>query len=151
MTHTMLTEIPFVAGTGSPSPPMLRNAAAAATLPMASRRLTCFIAGWSDSGFGFVARTCGSLPVVWQQHFVYHQSVIADIDTDRAVSKIAAAFGEPARARMLFCLIDGRARTSTELAIVAEVAPSTASVHLQRLTALRLVRVMPQGKHRYYS
>jgi len=128
---------------------MVRNAAAAATLPMASRRLTCFLAGWSDCGF--VARTCGSLPVVPQQHFVYHQSVIADIDTDRAVSKIAAAFGEPARARMLFCLVDGRARTSTELAIVAEVAPSTASVHLQRLTALRLVRVMPQGKHRYYS
>jgi DNA-binding transcriptional ArsR family regulator len=116
---------------------------------MASRRLTCFIAGWPDSGF--VARTGDSLPVVRQQHFVYHQSVVADIDTDLAVSKIAAAFGEPARARMLFCLVDGRARTSTELAIVAEVAPSTASVHLQRLTALRLVRVTPQGKHRYYS
>jgi DNA-binding transcriptional ArsR family regulator len=116
---------------------------------MASRRLTRFIVGWSDSGF--VARTGGSLPVVWQQRFVYHQSVVAEIDADRAVSKIAAAFGEPARARMLFCLVDGRARTSTELAIVAEVAPSTASVHLQRLKALRLVRVMAQGKHRYYS
>jgi DNA-binding transcriptional ArsR family regulator len=70
---------------------------------------------------------------------------------DRAASRIAAAISEPARARMLYCLVDGRARTSTELAIVAEVTPSTASVHLQRLKTERLVRVYAQGKHRYYS
>jgi DNA-binding transcriptional ArsR family regulator len=72
-------------------------------------------------------------------------------DADAAVSKIAAAIGEPARARMLYCLVDGRARTSTELAMVAEVTPSTASVHLQRLKNERLVAVFAQGKHRYYS
>jgi DNA-binding transcriptional ArsR family regulator len=72
-------------------------------------------------------------------------------DPDAAVAPIAAAMGEPARARMLYCLVDGRARTSTELAIVAEVAPSTASVHLQRLRAQRLIKVFAQGKHRYYS
>jgi len=52
---------------------------------------------------------------------------------------------------MLYCLLDGRARTSTELAIVAGVSPSTASVHLTRLKAERLVKVVVQGKHRYYS
>lgn len=67
------------------------------------------------------------------------------------MSSIAAAIGEPARARMLSCLSDGRARTSTELAVVAGVAPSTASVHLHRLKTERLVRVVVQGKHRYYS
>lgn len=72
-------------------------------------------------------------------------------DCDAAVAPIAAAIGEPARARMLYCLVDGRARTSTELAIVADVTPSTASVHLQRLKAQRLVKVFAQGKHRYYS
>ena len=70
---------------------------------------------------------------------------------DEAVSRIAAAIGEPARARMLYCLMDGRARTSTELAIVAEVAPSTASAHLARLKEERLVKALTQGKHRYYS
>jgi DNA-binding transcriptional ArsR family regulator len=70
---------------------------------------------------------------------------------DAAVSEMAAAIGEPARARMLYCLIDGRARTSTELAVVADVTPSTASVHLQRLKTQRLVKVFAQGKHRYYS
>ena len=70
---------------------------------------------------------------------------------DHAAAGIAAAIGEPARARMLYCLSDGRARTGTELAMVADVTPSTASVHLQRLKAQRLVKVFAQGKHRYYS
>jgi len=52
---------------------------------------------------------------------------------------------------MLYCLADGRARTGTELAVVAAVSPSTASVHLQRLLAQQLVKVSAQGKHRYYS
>jgi DNA-binding transcriptional ArsR family regulator len=64
---------------------------------------------------------------------------------------IAAAIGEPARARMLYCLIDGRARTATELAMVAQISPSTASTHLARLKRLRLVKLLIQGKHRYYS
>ena len=72
-------------------------------------------------------------------------------DPDGAVAAIAAAIGEPARARMLYGLIDGRARTSTELAVVARVTPSTASVHLHRLKARQLVKVVAQGKHRYYT
>ncbi|MGA8270220.1 MAG: helix-turn-helix transcriptional regulator [Candidatus Sulfotelmatobacter sp.] len=74
-----------------------------------------------------------------------------DRQSGSAVSRIAAAIGEPARASMLYCLSDGRARTSTELAVVANVTPSTASVHLQRLKDQRLVKVFAQGKHRYYS
>jgi DNA-binding transcriptional ArsR family regulator len=70
---------------------------------------------------------------------------------DDAVSGIAAAIGEPARTRMLYCLMDGHARTGTELAIVAEVSPSTASVHLNRLRSENLVKVFSQGRHRYYS
>jgi len=71
--------------------------------------------------------------------------------SDLAISRLAAAIGEPSRARILCCLLDGRARTSTELAIVAEVSPSTASVHLNRLRAEQLVSLVSQGKHRYYS
>jgi DNA-binding transcriptional ArsR family regulator len=70
---------------------------------------------------------------------------------DAAVPAIAAAIGEPARARILYCLMDGHARTSTELAVVSEVSPSTASVHLNRLKAAGLVKVLVQGKHRYHS
>jgi DNA-binding transcriptional ArsR family regulator len=70
---------------------------------------------------------------------------------DMAVAAIAAAIAAPARAQMLYCLMDGRARTSTELAMIAGVTPSTASVHLHRLKRQRLVKVITQGKHRYYS
>jgi DNA-binding transcriptional ArsR family regulator len=70
---------------------------------------------------------------------------------DAAVARIAAAIGEPARARILFSLMDGHARTSTELAVVAEVSPSTASVHLNRLKTAHLIKVLVQGKHRFYS
>jgi DNA-binding transcriptional ArsR family regulator len=71
--------------------------------------------------------------------------------SDLVVSRIAAAIGEPARARILYSLIDGHARTSTELAVIAEVSPSTASAHLNRLKYGRLVKVFTQGKHHYYS
>lgn len=47
--------------------------------------------------------------------------------------------------------MDNHARTSTELAVVAGVSPSTASVHLNRLQTEGLVKVQAQGKHRYYS
>ncbi len=70
---------------------------------------------------------------------------------DGQISGIAASIGEPARARMLYCLLDGHARTGTELAIIAEVSASTASVHLARLRDYQLVKVYAQGKHRYYS
>jgi len=74
-----------------------------------------------------------------------------EFSAEKAASRIAAAIGEPARARILYCLLDGHARTSTELALVAEVSPSTASVHLTHLKDRGLVRVLAQGKHRYYS
>jgi DNA-binding transcriptional ArsR family regulator len=55
------------------------------------------------------------------------------------------------RARFLYCLLDGHARTSSELAVVVEVSRSTASDHLSRLKDEGLVSVLAQGKHRYYS
>src|SRR5580658_8689539 len=98
-----------------------------------------------------LAGILGNIQLARQPHFVYRQSMDVDNHADHAVSRIAAAIGEPARARMLYCLMDNHARTSTELAVVAEVSPSTASVHLNRLKTERLVRVEVQGKHRYYS
>lgn len=89
--------------------------------------------------------------MVRRLRFVYDQSMDAEFSAETAAARIAAAIGEPARARMLYCLLDGHARTSTELALVAEVSPSTASVHLAHLKDRGLVRVLAQGKHRYYS
>ncbi len=76
--------------------------------------------------------------------------VTADF-ADTRLASVASAIAEPARTRMLCCLMDGHARTSTELAVVAQVTPSTASVHLAKLKEQNLVQVAAQGKHRYYS
>src|ERR1700730_5056464 len=92
----------------------------------------------------------GLVGVAKGQHFGYHQTMEVEL-ADASIARVASAIAEPARARMLCSLMDGRARTSTELAVIAEVSPSTASVHLTRLKQLELVKVVAQGKHRYYS
>lgn len=87
--------------------------------------------------------------IAMQKYFGYRKTM--NVETpETAVARIASAIGEPARARMLMCLLDGRARTSTELAVVANVAPPTASAHLNRLKAENMVAVRAQGRHRYY-
>jgi DNA-binding transcriptional ArsR family regulator len=95
--------------------------------------------------------TCGSARVDRHERFVYDQTMSSEDDADIVVSGIAAAIGEPARVRILYCLMDGQARTSTELSVVAQVSPSTTSVHLERLKAVNLVNVQVQGKHHFYS
>lgn len=72
------------------------------------------------------------------------------VQNDLGVSNVAAAIAEPARTRMLCALMDGHARTSTELAAIAEVSPSTASAHLAKLKDAGLLRLQVQGRHRYY-
>jgi len=70
---------------------------------------------------------------------------------DIGVSQVAAAIAEPARTKILCALMDGHARTSTELAAIAEVSASTASAHLAKLKDAALLRLHVQGRHRYYS
>ena len=66
------------------------------------------------------------------------------------IASVAALLGDPARARMVLSLMGGRALTASELALEARVAPSTASAHLAKLQAKRLVCVERQGRHRYF-
>jgi DNA-binding transcriptional ArsR family regulator len=70
---------------------------------------------------------------------------------DAGAHTIAAAIGDPGRSKMLFSLLDSRARTATELAIVADLRASTASSHLARLKHEKLVKVVKQGRHHYYT
>ncbi|TMI85901.1 MAG: winged helix-turn-helix transcriptional regulator [Bacteroidetes bacterium] len=58
---------------------------------------------------------------------------------------------EPTRAKMLWNLLDGRAYTASELAVVANVSPTAASNHLAKLREADLVKVETQGRHRYFS
>lgn len=69
---------------------------------------------------------------------------------DANVAAAAALIGEPARAAMLDALMDGGARSASELARSAGVAPSTASGHLARLREGRLVACETQGRQRLF-
>lgn len=64
--------------------------------------------------------------------------------------RIGALLADPTRAEILVALLDGRARTGSELARHVGVAASTASEHLGKLLDASLVQVEPQGRHRYW-
>lgn len=66
------------------------------------------------------------------------------------IAKVAALLGDPARAVMLWSLIDGRARPAGELAFAANVSAQSASGHLAKLVDAHLLCVETQGRHRYY-
>ena len=63
---------------------------------------------------------------------------------------VAALVGDATRGRMLAALMDGQARTATELAIEGDVTPSTASSHLARLGCAGLVTITRRGRNRYF-
>ena len=67
------------------------------------------------------------------------------------ISHVAAAIGDPTRARMLLALLQIPAMTAGELASEAGVAAQTASGHLRRLTDAGLLTVVSQGRHRYFK
>lgn len=66
------------------------------------------------------------------------------------IAKVGALIGDPARANILLSLMDGMARTATELAYVAGVSPQTASSHLAKLIEGKFLTMARQGRHRYY-
>ena len=57
------------------------------------------------------------------------------VQGDADIAQIGALIGDPARARVLTALTDGRALHASRLAAEAGVAPSTVSEHLARLLA----------------
>jgi DNA-binding transcriptional ArsR family regulator len=64
--------------------------------------------------------------------------------------EVAALVGDTARATILAALMGGQALTGSELAYLARVSRPTASEHLLKLAAARLVSVTKQGRYRYY-
>ena len=69
---------------------------------------------------------------------------------DADISPVASLLGDPARARIVQALHDGRALPAGELARRAGVRASTASEHLAKLVAAQLLAVERTGRHRYF-
>ena len=66
------------------------------------------------------------------------------------IAEVAALIGNPARATIMITLLDGTARPASELSQLCGLTPGTTSIHLQRLCEGNLLRVIPQGRHRYF-
>ena len=66
------------------------------------------------------------------------------------IPRIAQLLADPARARMLWLLIDGTMRPAGELAYAANVSAQSASAHLAKLVEGGLLRGEAQGRHRYF-
>lgn len=79
-----------------------------------------------------------------------HERPDDSVALEAAIVAVAAAMADTSRVRMLSALMDGRAWTATELSAVTDVAPSTASAHLNRLINSGLIVCLAQGRHRYY-
>ncbi len=72
------------------------------------------------------------------------------MDTDADLAAVAGLIGDPARARVLAALGDGRALAASVLAGEAGVSAPTVSGHLRKLVDAGILTVTAQGRHRYY-
>ncbi len=70
--------------------------------------------------------------------------------TGPIVAEIAALLADPARATMVWALLDGGALAASELAGAARITPQTASSHLAKLTKAGLLSMARHGRHRYF-
>jgi DNA-binding transcriptional ArsR family regulator len=70
--------------------------------------------------------------------------------TEPNIAFVAHLLADPSRAAMCLSLAGGEARPAGELAARAGISAQTASNHLAKLVAGRLLRVERQGRWRYY-
>jgi DNA-binding transcriptional ArsR family regulator len=68
----------------------------------------------------------------------------------RGFADTAALLSDPRRSAILIALMDGKALPAGQLAMIANIAPQTASSHLAKLLDGQLLAVEQQGRHRYY-
>ena len=72
------------------------------------------------------------------------------MDDEPQIPRIANLLADPARARILWALIDGTMRPAGELAYAAQVSAQSASGHLAKLVEGGLLDAEAQGRHRYF-
>ena len=67
------------------------------------------------------------------------------------LAAVGALLAQPARAKVLLALLDGRSLPASLLASEASIAASTASHHLARLVDAGFITVASRGRHRYFT
>ena len=66
------------------------------------------------------------------------------------ISQIATLLADPKRTAMIWALMDGSAKPSEELAMLAGLSASSANAHLARLAAGGLLRIEARGRKRFF-
>ena len=72
------------------------------------------------------------------------------MDAAPDIPRIANLLADPARAKILWMLIDGTTRPAGELAYAANISAQSASAHLAKLVEGGLLETEAQGRHRYF-
>ena len=72
------------------------------------------------------------------------------MDASKCLAEVASCISNPARAAMLWSLMGGESRPASELAMLANVSPQTASNHLKDLVGAGLLEVLPSGRNKFY-
>jgi DNA-binding transcriptional ArsR family regulator/ribosomal protein S19E (S16A) len=67
------------------------------------------------------------------------------------IAALAAPLADPARARMVLALMDGRARTVSELGAAAGLTKASASEHAAKLHDAGFLKADKQGRHKYLT
>lgn len=74
------------------------------------------------------------------------------MNLDEEIAKIASLIGDKTRSAILIALMEGRALTSGELALRANISPQTASNHLKKLLDAGLIELIKTPtRYRYYK
>lgn len=73
------------------------------------------------------------------------------MDVAENMVAVASAMASRPRLEILEALAGGVARSATDLAAIADIQGNTASTHLQVLCKANLIKVVKQGRYRYYK
>ncbi|MGC2198077.1 MAG: helix-turn-helix domain-containing protein [Terriglobales bacterium] len=72
------------------------------------------------------------------------------MDVATSLSKAGSLVGDPSRAAMLWSLLGGESRPASELAMLANISPQTASNHLRLLVESGFLKVESLGRNKFY-
>jgi len=72
------------------------------------------------------------------------------MDVTSRLSKAASLIGDPSRAAILWSLLGGESRPASELAMLANVSPQTASNHLRLLVESGFLKAAAVGRNKFY-
>ena len=68
-----------------------------------------------------------------------------------SLSKAASLIADPSRSAILWSLLGGESRPASELAMIANISPQTASSHLKRLLDAGFLKAQAVGRNRFYK